>query len=122
MKKLGLSSVIKLTINDRKIVKPVEFRFQSNPSLHSPSIVLRGQSNPLRDLNQVGFNEKQKVDILEAIKQDSGIVVVTGQTGSGKTNTLNCIFVILEESDEDNEELHMDWSISSLMPDDVPSF
>lgn len=95
-----VETVIKLKITIDGEVKPVEFRFESLPTLHSPSVSLRGQSKPLRDITKIGFNDVQLEDISNVISNDRGIVVVTGPTGSGKTNTLNCIFAILEEDDD----------------------
>jgi type II secretory ATPase GspE/PulE/Tfp pilus assembly ATPase PilB-like protein len=77
----------------------VELRFASQPTLYSPSVVLRSQLKPIRDINQVGFLPRQIGDLKAAYTQKRGILVVTGATGSGKTNTLESIYAALEEAD-----------------------
>ena len=77
----------------------VELRFASQPTLYAPSIVLRSQLKPIRDINLIGFLPRQIVDLKAAYSQKRGILVVTGATGSGKTNTLEAIYAALEEPD-----------------------
>ncbi len=77
----------------------VELRFVSQPTLYAPSIVLRSQLKPIRDINQVGFLPRQIADLRAAYTQKRGILIVTGATGSGKTNTLESIYAALEETD-----------------------
>lgn len=77
----------------------VELRFASQPTLYAPSVVLRSQLKPIRDINQVGFLPRQIHDLQAAYNQKRGILVVTGATGSGKTNTLESIYAQLEEKD-----------------------
>lgn len=77
----------------------VELRFASQPTLYSPSVVLRSQLKPIRDINQVGFLPRQIHDLQAAYTQKRGILVVTGATGSGKTNTLESIYAQLEDKD-----------------------
>ncbi len=96
MKETGIASIIKLIITYNGGIKPVEFRYQSQPTHHYPSLVLRGHTNPLTDINKIGFLDHQLGDVQDAISNDRGIVLITGPTGSGKTNTLNCIFQILQ--------------------------
>lgn len=105
MKRDTVDSVIKLTINLEGEIKDVEFRFASLPSLYCPSVNLRGQTKPLRDITKVGFLEPQLAQIYEVVENDRGIVIVTGPTGSGKTNTLNCVFSILEKWDQDDDDM-----------------
>jgi type II secretory ATPase GspE/PulE/Tfp pilus assembly ATPase PilB-like protein len=77
----------------------VELRFASQPTLYAPTIVLRSQLKPIRDINAVGFLPEQVADLRNAYSQKRGILIVTGATGSGKTNTLESIFAALEEKD-----------------------
>ena len=77
----------------------VELRFASQPTLYAPSVVLRSQLKPIRDINQVGFLPRQIADLRAAYSQKRGILVVTGATGSGKTNTLESIYAALEDTD-----------------------
>ncbi len=77
----------------------VELRFVSQPTLYSPSIVLRSQLKPIRDIDQIGFLPQQITELKAAHSQKRGILCVTGATGSGKTNTLEAIYAALEEPD-----------------------
>lgn len=77
----------------------IELRFASQPTLYAPSIVLRSQLKPIRDINAVGFLPRQIADLKAAYSQKRGILVVTGATGSGKTNTLESIYAQLEAPD-----------------------
>src|SRR5829696_3947849 len=77
----------------------VELRFASQPTLYAPSVVLRSQLKPIRDINAVGFLPRQIADLRAAYSQKRGILVVTGATGSGKTNTLESIYAALEDTD-----------------------
>jgi type IV pilus assembly protein PilB len=77
----------------------VELRFVSQPTLYAPSIVLRSQLKPIRDIGAVGFLPRQIADLKAAYSQKRGILIVTGPTGSGKTNTLESIYAQLEEPD-----------------------
>jgi type II secretory ATPase GspE/PulE/Tfp pilus assembly ATPase PilB-like protein len=77
----------------------IELRFVSQPTLYAPSIVLRSQLKPIRDINEVGFLPRQIADLKAAYSQKRGILIVTGATGSGKTNTLESIYAALEEPD-----------------------
>ena len=95
-----VESVIKLKITYKGKVRPVEFRFESLPSNHNPSVNLRGQTDPITDITKIGFTEEQLPLVRHVIDMENGVVVTTGATGSGKTNTLNAIFAILEEPDD----------------------
>lgn len=81
--------------------KPVdiELRFASQPSLYAPTVVLRSQLKPIRDIHQIGLLPAQIVDLSAAYSQKRGILTITGATGSGKTNTLEAIYAQLEKPD-----------------------
>jgi type II secretory ATPase GspE/PulE/Tfp pilus assembly ATPase PilB-like protein len=100
MKFKDIDSTIKVKALRDGVPADVELRFASQPTLYSPSIVLRSQLKPLRDLNVVGFLPRQVEDLELAYSQKRGIIVVTGATGSGKTNTLESIYARLEETDK----------------------
>ncbi|HVF31370.1 MAG TPA: ATPase, T2SS/T4P/T4SS family [Pyrinomonadaceae bacterium] len=99
MKFKDIDSTVKVrALRDGRPVE-IELRFVSQPTLYAPSIVLRSQLKPFRDINQVGFLPRQIADLKAAYSQKRGILIVTGATGSGKTNTLEAIYAALEEPD-----------------------
>ena len=99
MKFKDIDSTVKVrALRDGRTAE-VELRFVSQPTLYAPSIVLRSQLKPIRDLNAVGFLPRQIADLRAAYTQKRGILIVTGATGSGKTNTLEAIYAALEETD-----------------------
>src|SRR5688572_10341991 len=99
MKFKDIDSTVKVrALRDGRTAE-VELRFVSQPTLYAPSIVLRSQLKPIRDLNEVGFLPRQIADLRAAYTQKRGILIVTGATGSGKTNTLEAIYAALEETD-----------------------
>src|SRR3954470_8506 len=99
MKFKDIDSTVKVrALRDGRAAE-VELRFVSQPTLYAPSIVLRSQLKPIRDINAVGFLPRQIADLKAAYSQKRGILIVTGATGSGKTNTLEAIYAALEEPD-----------------------
>ncbi len=99
MKFKDIDSTVKVRALRESRPVEIELRFVSQPTLYSPSVVLRSQLKPIRDINAVGFLPRQIADIKAAYSQNRGILIVTGATGSGKTNTLESIYAQLEESD-----------------------
>ena len=100
MKFKDIDSTVKVRAMRDGRVAEVELRFVSQPTLYSPSIVLRSQLKPIRDINAVGFLPRQIEDLKAAYSQKRGILIITGATGSGKTNTLESIYAQLEEQDK----------------------
>lgn len=99
MKFKDIDSTVKVrALRDGRTAE-VELRFVSQPTLYAPSIVLRSQLKPIRDINAVGFLPQQIADLKAAYSQNRGILIITGATGSGKTNTLEAIYAQLEEPD-----------------------
>jgi len=99
MKFKDIDSTVKVrTLRDGRVAE-IELRFVSQPTLYSPSIVLRSQLKPIRDIHAVGFLPSQIEDLRAAYSQKRGILIVTGATGSGKTNTLESIYAQLEDAD-----------------------
>jgi type IV pilus assembly protein PilB len=68
----------------------VDFRVSTLPCLFGEKIVLRilDKGNLALDLSTFGFEPKAEQDLLKAILNPYGMVLVTGPTGSGKTTTL----------------------------------
>ncbi|HTI04118.1 MAG TPA: type IV-A pilus assembly ATPase PilB [Gemmatimonadales bacterium] len=77
---------IKLKMGSRVI----DFRVSTLPVLFGEKIVLRilDKGNLTLDLKTFGFEVKAEADLLKAIENPYGMVLVTGPTGSGKTTTL----------------------------------
>ena len=99
MKFKDIDSTIKVRALRDGRAADVELRFASQPTLYAPSIVLRSQLKPIRDIGAVGFLPRQIADLKAAFSQKRGILTITGATGSGKTNTPEAIYAELEEPD-----------------------
>lgn len=80
--------------------KSIDFRVSSLPTLYGEKIVMRILDSSIEslDINKLGYSEKQKEQLLDAIKRPYGMVLVTGPTGSGKTVSLySCINLLNNE-------------------------
>src|SRR3989449_5941698 len=68
----------------------IDYRVSTLPVLFGEKIVLRilDKGNLALDLKTFGFEPKAEADLLKAILNPYGMVLVTGPTGSGKTTTL----------------------------------
>jgi type IV pilus assembly protein PilB len=77
---------IKLKMGKRVI----DFRVSTLPVLFGEKIVMRilDKGNLTLDLSKFGFEPKAETDLMKAILNPYGMVLVTGPTGSGKTTTL----------------------------------
>ena len=77
---------LKLKMGNRVI----DFRVSTLPCLFGEKIVLRilDKGNLTLDLTTFGFEPKAEGELLHAITNPYGMVLVTGPTGSGKTTTL----------------------------------
>ena len=77
---------IKLKMGKRVI----DYRVSTCPVLFGEKIVMRilDKGNLTLDLSKFGFEPKAEGDLLKAILNPYGMVLVTGPTGSGKTTTL----------------------------------
>ncbi len=77
---------LKLKLGNRVI----DFRVSTLPVLYGEKIVLRilDKGNLTLDLTKFGFEPKAEKDLMKAILNPYGMVLVTGPTGSGKTTTL----------------------------------
>ena len=70
--------------------KVIDFRVSTLPCLFGEKIVLRilDKGNLTLDLAKFGFEPKAEAELMKAILNPYGMVLVTGPTGSGKTTTL----------------------------------
>ena len=77
---------IKLKMGKRVI----DYRVSTCPVLFGEKIVMRilDKGNLTLDLSKFGFEAKAEEDLMKAILNPYGMVLVTGPTGSGKTTTL----------------------------------
>jgi len=77
---------IKLKMGKRVI----DYRVSVLPVLFGEKIVMRilDKGNLTLDLSKFGFEQKAEEDLMKAILNPYGMVLVTGPTGSGKTTTL----------------------------------
>src|SRR6188768_2864286 len=68
----------------------IDFRVSTLPVLFGEKIVLRilDKGNLTLDLTKFGFEKQAEEDLMKAILNPYGMVLVTGPTGSGKTTTL----------------------------------
>ena len=70
--------------------KVVDFRVSVLPTLFGEKVVLRilDQGNLTLDLEKFGIEPRAERELMEAVNNPYGMVLVTGPTGSGKTTTL----------------------------------
>src|SRR5678816_2519411 len=70
--------------------KVIDFRVSTLPTLFGEKIVLRilDKGNLPFDLSAFGIEPRAEKDLMEAVSNPYGMVLVTGPTGSGKTTTL----------------------------------
>lgn len=70
--------------------KEVDFRVSSLPTIFGEKFVLRilDRASTVVKLEDLGFSEQPLKLLMEAIKKDHGMILITGPTGSGKSTTL----------------------------------
>ena len=70
--------------------KLIDYRVSTLPTLFGEKIVLRilDKGNLTLDLEKFGIEPRPERELMEAISNPYGMVLVTGPTGSGKTTTL----------------------------------
>src|SRR6185436_14950537 len=74
--------------------KVIDFRVSTCPTIFGEKVVLRilDKGNLTLDLEKFGIEKQAEKDLMEAVMNPYGMVLVTGPTGSGKTTTLySCI-------------------------------
>ncbi len=74
--------------------KVIDFRVSTLPTIFGEKVVLRilDKGNLTLDLEKFGIEKQSEKDLMEAVQNPYGMVLVTGPTGSGKTTTLySCI-------------------------------
>ena len=70
--------------------KVIDYRVSTLPTLFGEKVVLRilDKGNLTLDLEKFGIEPRAEQDLMEAVSNPYGMVLVTGPTGSGKTTTL----------------------------------
>jgi type IV pilus assembly protein PilB len=70
--------------------KVIDYRVSTLPTLFGEKVVLRilDKGNLTLDLEKFGIEPRAEEELMEAISNPYGMVLVTGPTGSGKTTTL----------------------------------
>jgi type IV pilus assembly protein PilB len=80
---------------------PVDVRVSVVPAYHGENVVLRLLADRLEEftLSSLGLSKENQKNILRAIRNPHGMVLVTGPTGSGKTTTLYTMLKLLNRKD-----------------------
>ena len=70
--------------------KVIDFRVSTLPTLFGEKVVLRilDKGNLTLELEKFGIEPRAEIELMEAVSNPYGMVLVTGPTGSGKTTTL----------------------------------
>ena len=114
---------IKIKVKKRVI----DFRVSTLPCIFGEKIVMRilDKSNLTLDLQTFGFEPKAEKDLMDAISNPYGMVLVTGPTGSGKTTTLYSALSQINKEDvnimtaEDPVEYNLDGINQVMVRNDV---
>lgn len=82
--------------------KHIDFRVNTLPTLYGEKIVMRilDSDTAALGIDNLGFDKRQKEDLLHALSKPDGMILVTGPTGSGKTVTLYAGLNILNTSEK----------------------
>ena len=82
--------------------KHIDFRVNTLPTLYGEKIVMRilDSDTAALGVDNLGFDDRQKEDLLKALSKPDGMILVTGPTGSGKTVTLYAGLNILNTSEK----------------------
>ncbi|MEO5635161.1 MAG: GspE/PulE family protein [Candidatus Paceibacterota bacterium] len=77
--------------------KFIDFRVSIVPTYHGENVVLRLLSDrqEQQTLEDLGFSEKDRKKIEDAMRKTNGMILSTGPTGSGKTTTMYTLIKML---------------------------
>ena len=86
-------------IRSRLQGKEFDMRISTIPTMHGESVVIRllNQESVVLDFASLGFGEKIRDQLIEALRMPHGMILITGPTGSGKTTTLYTALSLLNE-------------------------
>jgi type IV pilus assembly protein PilB len=107
--------------------KVIDYRVSTLPTLFGEKVVLRilDKGNLTLDLEKFGIEPRAEKDLMEAVMNPYGMVLVTGPTGSGKTTTLYSALAKINQIDvnimtaEDPVEYNMFGVNQVLVRNDV---
>lgn len=90
----------------KKIINDIEYDFRVSilPSVYGEKIVIRilDSKSFTFSIDKIGLDKERQTKLIELLKKESGIILVTGPTGCGKSTTL---YSFLEELN--NEEVNV---------------
>lgn len=81
--------------------KTIDLRVSILPTMYGEKVVMRllGKDSNSIEISKIGLNEDQKSELLKAIHQSFGLILISGPTGSGKTTTLYSLLKLLNQKD-----------------------
>ena len=88
-------------INIKVADRAIDIRVSILPVSYGERIVMRllDKTRSFRELDKMGFSERDFKVVSLAIEEPNGIIFVTGPTGSGKTTTLYSVLAALNKPD-----------------------
>ncbi len=88
------------TLNERK----VDFRVSTFPTFFGEKIVIRilDQQKGIKKLAELGLSKRNLQQIMKAIDEPYGLILISGPTGSGKSTTL---YSMMNEVDRDHKNV-----------------
>jgi type IV pilus assembly protein PilB len=87
-------------LNERK----VDFRVSTFPTYFGEKVVIRilDQEKGIKKLSELGLSKNNLKQIMDAINQPYGLILISGPTGSGKSTTL---YAMMNEVDKDHKNV-----------------
>lgn len=98
-------------------------RVSTLKSIHGESLVLRLFQKDMMTLEDIGLEEKDRVNITDHLTRKSGISLISGETGMGKSTTLYALMMMLRDKDfkvisiEDPVEREVEGIVQSQIND-----
>ena len=94
-KRVPQDGAIALKSGDRR----VDLRVSTMPTVHGEKVVIRvlDKSKISLQLTDLGLDQRQSDDLVQAIRMPHGLLLVTGPTGSGKSTTLYACLNLLNQ-------------------------
>ncbi|MDO8954447.1 MAG: ATPase, T2SS/T4P/T4SS family [Gammaproteobacteria bacterium] len=80
----------------------IDCRVSTCPTVFGEKVVLRilDTSQMQRDIDSLGFEPRQLLQVQSILQQSQGMIIVTGPTGSGKTVSLYALLAALNHMDK----------------------